>query len=156
MTALLPPIFLWLLALGFLVLGYRFPDGSATVPVLVGWLMLVLTTLDIATRLPGGFGRSMARVLNPAMPHHEAPSRERRVRQIVAIAGLVVFVVALLLVGILPASAVFMLIALCGGARVRWWVGLAGAVAMALLIWAVFHSLLGLELFPGLLFDGDW
>jgi len=156
MTALLPPLVLWLLALGFLVLGYGFPGGSATVPVLVGWLMLVLTTLDIATRLPGSLGRAVARVLNPAMAHHEAPSRERRTRQMIAIFGLIAFVAALVLIGILPASAIFMLTALCAGARVRWWVGLAGAAVMAVLIWAVFHSLLGLELFPGLLFDGDW
>jgi hypothetical protein len=49
-----------------------------------------------------------------------------------------------------------MLIALRFGARKSWLFSLVGAAGMVLLVWAVFARLLGLDIFPGVLFDGDW
>jgi hypothetical protein len=49
-----------------------------------------------------------------------------------------------------------MLLALRFGAGRGWLFSLVGAAGMMLLVWAVFARLLGLEIFPGLLFDGEW
>jgi hypothetical protein len=69
---------------------------------------------------------------------------------------MLVYLAAMLLVGVLPTVPVFMLVALRFGAGRGWLVSVVGAAGMVLLVWAVFARLLGLEIFPGLLFDGDW
>jgi hypothetical protein len=154
----LPPAVLWLLSVAFLVGAYGFNPASAAMPILIGWVMVVLTALDLVTRMRGRLGDLLARALNPSSLSevHEPASPGRAVRQLVVVATLLVYLAAMVLVGVLPTVPVFMLLALRFGARRGWLFSLVGAAVMLLLVWAVFARLLGLEIFPGLLFDGDW
>jgi hypothetical protein len=127
-------------------------------PILIGWAMLILTALDLATRLRTPLGDAIARALNPSslVETPETPIPRRTLRQIIGVAALVLFVTAMVLIGVLPSVPVFTLIALRFGAGKTWLFSLIGAVSMVLLVWVVFARLLGLDIFPGLLFDGDW
>jgi len=148
-----PPALLFLLALGFLIIAYGFDAASGQVPRLIGWSMVVLTGLDLASRSGGSYGRAFARWVNP-----EAKSRAAVQpaigRQIVAVAGIVGFVTLLILVGILPSVPAFVLAATRFGGRRSWIVSLSAAAGATALIWALFSALLRLALFPGLLFGG--
>jgi len=154
----LPPALLFLLSAGFLITAYSFNPSSAAMPILIGWAMLILTALDLATRLRTPLGDAIARALNPSslVETPETPIPRRTLRQSIAVAALVLFVTAMVLIGVLPSVPVFTLIALRFGAGKTWLFSLIGAVSMVVLVWVVFARLLGLDIFPGLLFDGDW
>ena len=153
-----PPAVLLLVSIGFLAMAYGFNADSAAMPLLIGWAMIVLTALDLVTRMRVPLGDALTRALNPSSlaASHEPPTPSRTLRQATAIGALVVFVAAMLLVGVLPCVPVFTLVALRFGAGKSWLFSVVGALGMLLLIWAVFAKLLGLDIFPGLLFDGDW
>jgi hypothetical protein len=153
----LPPLLLFVLAAAFLWQAGSFNPASREVPQLVGWVMLVLTALDFVTRLPTKFGIVVARMLNPsALSHFQgAVSPDRTRRQLVAVVALVVLTLAMLAFGILPCLPIFAFPALRFGARCGWLGSAAGAVLLTLGIWALFAKLLGLELYPGMLFDPD-
>jgi hypothetical protein len=154
----LPPAVLCLVSVGFLVTAYGFNAASGAMPVLIGWTMVILTSLDLLTRLRVPVGVMLARALNPSSltETHQAAVPFQAMRQLVAVATILLYLLSMLLVGVLPTVPVFMLVALRFGARRSWLFSLVGAVVMILLVWAVFARLLGLAIFPGLLFDGDW
>jgi hypothetical protein len=154
----LPPAILCLLSVGFLVAGYGFNAASGAMPILIGWAMVVLTSLDLITRLRVKAGDLLARALNPSSLDrtNEPAVPQQAVRQLVVVAGLLVYLAAMVLVGVLPTVPVFMLVALRFGAGRGWLFSLVGAAGMVVLVWAVFARLLGLAIFPGLLFDGEW
>ena len=154
----LPPLLLGVVSVGFLVIGYGFSADSGAMPILIGWAMIVLTGLDLLTRLRTPLGDALARALNPSALTETAEPRQpfRTVRQLVAVGAVLLFVAAMVLVGVLASVPVFMLVALRFGAGKSWLFSVVGAAVMLLLVWAVFARLLGLDIFPGLLFDGDW
>lgn len=156
--SLLPPATLWLVSAAYLVIAYGFPPEARMVPVLIGWAMLVLSGLDLASRLPVPFAGTLARALNPSLLQPELPdiSAARGGRQVVAILAVLALSLGLLLLGVLIAVPLFVLPALRFGAERRWGTSILGAAGMALLMWAVFAKLLGLDLYPGLLFHGGW
>jgi hypothetical protein len=143
------PGVVWLLALGFLLQAHTFSAAAAAVPLLIGWTTLALTSIDLITRMRQRPPESAA----------EVPGTDARVpatRVVVAISGVVLLVAGMTLVGILPTVPVFILIALrWGGGR-----GLTTSVVTALiltgLLWSTFGALMRLDLYPGLLFGGDW
>lgn len=156
--SLLPPAVMWLLSAGYLAMAYGFPPEARMVPVLIGWSMLVLSALDLLSRLSIPAGRLVARALNPSLLQEPLPdsSAGQWPRQTVAVVAVVVLALGLLLLGVMIAVPLFMLPAMRFGAGRKWWSSLLGAAAMALLMWAVFARLLGLDLYPGLLFHGGW
>jgi len=148
------PLVLLALAIGFIVMAQRFGAASRAMPQLVGGTMVIFCLLDALSRTNTELGRRLSRWVNPAVSAVSvAPPRHR---QRVALAGLTALVVAMILVGVLPAVAAFGLLALRYRAGRSWLMGatLGGAVALA--IWLLFGLLLALPLFPGLLFGGVW
>jgi hypothetical protein len=154
----LPPAALCLLSVGFLVTAYGFNAASGAMPVLIGWTMVILTALDLITRVRAPVGDMLARALNPSSLNgtHEPAAPFLAMRRLVAVASILVYLASMVLVGVLPTVPVFMIVALRFGAGRGWLFSLVGAAGMVLLVWAVFARLLGLAIFPGLLFDGDW
>lgn len=153
----LPPLVLLLLSLGFVIVGFSYNAASRSVPELIGGAMLVLTTLDVVSRSPTRLGRLLVRWLNPAglSEGHETSPQLRR-RQAVAMAGMVGFGSAIVWLGVLVSVPVFALVALRFGARRGIGFSLLVAAVTTLAIWALFTPLLGLQLWPGILFGGEW
>ena len=153
----LQPACLLLLALGFLAGAYGFPPESRFVPVLIGWAMSAFCIADVASRSPGPVGRALTRWLDPAALRTAAEERPHpRSRQAIAVGGSAGFVAVLLLAGVLVAVPLFIAVAIRWGAGRGWLASLVAAAAVTLLIWTLFVQLLQLELFPGLLFGGQW
>jgi hypothetical protein len=151
------PALVWLLALAFLLLASSFSPMSREVPVLVSWLTLVLSSVDLFSRTRVPAAQAMARWLNPGVRPKEATGKPgSTARLLMAIGGVVGFVAALVLVGVLYAVPAFLFVALRWGGRCRLGVSVIIAVLVTGLIWGLFAGLLQLDLFPGLLFGGDW
>lgn len=149
------PALIWLLALGFLLLAFSFSPLSREVPVLVGWLTLGLTTVDLFSRTRTPVAEALVRLLNPDVraPEGKAASRPRLA---MAVGGIVGFVAALVLFGVLAAVPVFLFAALFWGGKRRLATSAIMVALVTAFIWGLFAGLLRLELFPGLLFGGDW
>jgi hypothetical protein len=140
------PCLIWLLALGFLIEAHGFSAASGAVPLLIGWSTLVLTSIDV-----------FLRVRSPADPG--AADTEKKVaaaRVAVAVAGVVLVVAGMTLVGILRTVPVFVFSALRWGGGRNLTTSLVVALVLTGLIWGTFGGLMRLELYPGLLFGGDW
>ena len=141
------PSVVWLLALGFLIGAQSFSPAARAVPRLFGWTTLVLASIDVFSRM------------RPRSPDTAAANTEARVppaRVAVAVGGIVLLVAGMTLVGILPTVPVFILIALRWGGGRSLTMSLLVAVLLTGLLWGTFGGLLRLELYPGLLFGGDW
>ena len=153
-----PPALFFVLALGFTAMTGQFSQAARAVPRLIGITMLVLCGLDLLSRLGTPTGRLIARWLNPAGLEEGPPTPDARLarRQTAATVAVIAFVATLVICGILPAVALFTLLAPRFGGRLGWPRSLAIAAAMTALIWLLFAQILGLKLFPGLLFGGTW
>ena len=150
-----PPIAVLVFTCVFLMLTLQLPVAARSAPLMTAWITLFLAVIDIITRLRNPAGHLLMRMLNPAgvLEGGELPTRQEVRLTLQAIGLMALLVVGLLLIGVLPASAMFLVGALMfGGAGRRLAIGLA--VVFTLLLWAVFAVLLHLTPFPGLLFGG--
>lgn len=141
------PGVVWLLALGFLIEAQSFSPAARAVPRLFGWTTLVLASIDVISRM---------RLRSPDTAAVNTEARVPPARAAVAVGGIVLLVSGMTLVGILPTVPVFILIALRWGGGRSLATSLLVAVVLTGLLWGTFGRLLRLELYPGLLFGGDW
>jgi hypothetical protein len=138
----MPALTMIALAIGFIVEARSFKPAASLMPTLVGWSVLALAALDLATRrLPAAA---------PAHGPEAAPSREGA-----AIVGLLALVAGFFLIGLLPAASLFTMLALRLGAGLRWRGAFAAGLLLGAMLWLVFGALLGLDLPAGFLIDGD-
>jgi hypothetical protein len=152
----LPAIGLLLLTIGYLATAYNYAPDARAVPAGVAWVMLVLVILDLVSRTRTSVGATLMRWLNPAgdaaaMKEHK---RYPALKQIGAVMWIAAFAAAMLLVGILYAVPlyVFASVYFRGGRSVI--VALAVAAGATVMIWVLFVAVLGLQLYPGMLFGG--
>jgi Tripartite tricarboxylate transporter TctB family len=145
------------IAVVYLGAASQYPPEARAAPLLIGWAVLGLALLDIASRTGTGLGRVLSGWLNPvtARPRH-GPGVEPQPagRQIMAVAWIAGFVAAFALIGAALAIPIYVF------AATRWRGGRPFAVCLLSAactlagIWFLFAWLLRLELYPGLLFGG--
>ena len=141
------PGIVWLLALGFLIEAQGFSPAARAVARLFGWLTLVLTSIDLLSRM---------RLRSPDTAVADTETRVPPARVAVAVSGIVLLVAGMTLVGILPTVPVFILIALRWGGGRSLTTSLLTAVLLTGLLWGTFGGLMRLDLYPGLFFGGEW
>lgn len=139
---------------GIMILWSRnYGEVSRLVPTIVGWAMLVLSIIDILSRLDLPFSKFLrdfwgADFRNREMKHN--PALKAEIGQALWIAGLVT---GMLTIGILPSVPAFVMgyMAFHGGRR---WIEciVAGAIVFGF-VFVVFEVLLNYELYRGVLFD---
>jgi hypothetical protein len=148
----------WLVAAIFLLLSYSFSAVSREVPALICWATLVLTSLDLVSRLQLPAGQALNRLLNPGLRGKDAteakPTSSSRLA--IAIAAIIVLATGLVLFGVLYVVPVFLFVALYWGGKCRLVASALLAAVVTAFIWGLFTGLLRLELYPGLLLGGDW
>ncbi len=66
MRTVLVPGVIWLVTAAFIIAAYRLGPVARAMPLLVGWITLVLVTLDIVARTDTAAGRALTSALNPA------------------------------------------------------------------------------------------
>src|SRR4029077_20830565 len=136
--------------------AYNSRPGARAGPAGVAWVMLVLVILDLVSRTRTKAGTVLMHWLNPAgdadkmLEHKRYPA----LKQIGAVLWVAGFAAAMVLIGILYAVPLYVFASLYfrGGRPLILAVAVsAGATAM---IWTLFVAVLGLQLYPGMLFGG--
>ena len=155
-TDYLPAFGLLLITIGYLATAYNYEPDARAVPAGVAWVMLVLVILDLVSRTRTPLGIMLMRRLNPAgdaeaMKEHKRYPALKQIGAVLWIAG---FAAGMLFIGILYAVPLYVFASLYfrGGRPLILALAVsAGATAM---IWTLFVAVLGLELYPGMLFSG--
>jgi hypothetical protein len=152
----LPALGLLLLTIGYLATAYGYAPEARAVPAGVAWVMLALVILDLVSRTRTPLGLTLMHWLNPAgdpeaMKDHKHYAVLKQVGAVLWIGG---FAIGMLLIGILYAVPLYVFASLYfrGGRPLIVAAAVsAGATAM---IWTLFVAVLGLQLYPGMLFGG--
>jgi len=152
----LPALGLLLLTIGYLATAYGYSPDARAVPSGVAWVMLVLVILDLISRTRTSIGTTLMHWLNPAGDPEAMKDHKRYpvLRQVGAVLWIGAFAAAMLFIGILYAVPLYVFASLYfrGGRPLIVAAAVsAGATAM---IWTLFVAVLGLQLYPGMLFGG--
>jgi len=152
----LVPAVLWLLAVGFLVVAEQYDRQSRAMPLLIGRAMVLLATLDILSRSPTKLGHALLKWLNPSALTMEGPADTDRDqwKALGYILGVVAFVCGLIWLGMFVAVPVFVFVSVTAIGRRSLSQAVIATVAVSVFVWILFSLVLGLSLFPGLLFGG--
>ena len=152
----LPALGLLILTIGYLATAYGYPPDARAVPAGVAWVMLALVILDLVSRTRTPLGNTLMHWLNPAGDPEAMKDHKRYpvLKQVGAALWVGGFATAMLLIGILYAVPLYVFASLYfrGGRSLILAAAVsAGATAM---IWTLFVAVLGLQLYPGMLFGG--
>lgn len=141
----------------YLGTAYQYSPEARATPLLIGWTVVALAGLDIASRTQTRLGRALAGWLNPgARPRHGAGHAEYPVsRQIMAMVWIAGFLAGFALIGATYAIPLYIFAATRWRGGRPYWVCLVSAACTLAGIWFLFGWLLRLELYPGLLFGGS-
>jgi len=152
----LPALGLLLLTIGYLVTAYGYAPDARAVPAGVAWVMLGLVILDLVSRTRTPLGTTLMHWLNPAgdpeaMKDHKRYPVLKQVGAVLWIAG---FAAAMLLIGILYAVPLYVFASLYFRGQRPLIVAVAVSAGAIAMIWTLFVAVLGLQLYPGMLFGG--
>jgi hypothetical protein len=142
----------------YLGAAYQYSPEARATPLLIGWTVMALAGLDIASRTQTPVGRTLAGWLNPVTkrPRHSAAHGEYPiVKQIMAIVWIAGFLAGFALIGATYAIPLYVFAATRWRGGRSYVVCLVSATATLAGIWFLFGWLLRLELYPGLLFGGS-
>ncbi len=145
-------------AAAYLGAAYQYSPEARATPLLIGWTVVALAGLDIASRTQTRVGRTLAGWLNPVTtrPRHGAGHGQYPiVKQIMAIVWIAGFLAAFALIGAAYAIPLYVFAATRRRGGRPYAVCLISAAATLAGIWFLFGWLLHLELYPGLLFSGS-
>jgi hypothetical protein len=140
-------VVLALFAASYLLTAYMTLDAaSRRVPALAAGTTLLLLALEWLLKM----GR--ARTGQGERPHARLVSVSPGASERAVLLGVVALLAGIYLLGFLVTLPVYLLaaVALLGGRS--WWVGSVTALATTFALWVVFERVLGLRLFPGILF----
>jgi hypothetical protein len=146
-----PALGLLMITVAYLMVAYQYSPASRAFPVMVAWLMIVLLALDLVSRTPTKFGRTVTRWLNPASA---AETIHINRQDLIAILWVACFVTALVLIGVRYAVLLFVFASVRWRGKRSYALSLVLAVSTTLFIWLLFTRLLRIELYPGVLLGG--
>jgi hypothetical protein len=142
----------------YLGAAYRYSPEARATPLLIGWTVVALAGLDIASRTQTRVGRTLAGWLNPVttrLRHGAGPVDYPIGKQIMAIVWIAGFLAGFALIGATYAIPLYVFAATRWRGGRRYVVCLISAACTLAGIWFLFGWLLRLELYPGLLFGGS-
>jgi hypothetical protein len=146
-----PALGLLIITVAYLIVAYQYSPASRAFPVMVAWLMIVLLALDLVSRTPTKFGRTVTRWLNPASAAETIHINRQDLVAVLWVAG---FVTALVLIGVLYAVLLFVFASARWRGKRSYTLSFVLAVSTTLFVWLLFTWLLRIELYPGLLSGG--
>ena len=149
-----PPLTLLVIGIIYLATGYGYSPEARAFPVTVAWAAIALAGLDLASRTKTPLGEALLRTLNPAAAPEKMEHLPRYpvFKQVAAIAWVLGFVAAMVLVGILAAAPVYVFASMYFRGKLPLWLCAGVAAAVAIFIWFLFERVLMLELYRGILF----
>lgn len=137
----------------FVAWSYQYSPQSRFVPLVVGYSMLALALLDIASRTRTRLGHYVrvgagADFTNPEL-QHTPPVR----RELVQAGWIVGCVASMMIIGILPSVPLYVLASLRLNGRRPWKEAVIAAAAAGLFTYLVFEVFLSYELYRGVFVD---
>ncbi|TAK47221.1 MAG: hypothetical protein EPO23_12315 [Xanthobacteraceae bacterium] len=147
------PLVALALALTFLALSYQLGETSRGMPLLFIYSNLAFVLLDILVRTDCVLGRVLKPLVSPGgKPMRIFGAGHKVGRECGAIAWILSFSAAILLLGMLIAIPMFASLYMLLWARFRPTKALLGAAAISAGIWLLFEGVLRVELYRGMLF----
>ena len=151
----LPSLGFLLFTLVYLGLALSYDAAARTLPAGVGWVMLVLTLLDLVSRSKTPAGVAILRVLNPG-GEEMGPARGVEAstsRQLLAIAWIFGFAALLYLIGILAGVFAYVFIFCRFRSDLSYVTSLGVAAFTTFGIWLLFGLALRINFYPGVFFE---
>ncbi len=155
------PLIEYLPALGFLAftiiylgLAYSYEVDARAFPLIVAWVMLVLTLLDLVSRSKTAAGALILRLLNPA-GQEEGPARGVKVppaKQIIAILWIFGFAALLFVIGILYAVPIYAFVSMRFRSKLSFVLSASVAALITLAIYLLFGVALRINFYQGIFF----
>lgn len=153
---LTPPIVMLAFSVVFLGWAYTYGQRAQQMPVLVGWVMVVLCALDVIASSGTRVGNLVRAFFAGTRVDHEVVGGLGTpiARSVVSILWPMAFVGLVALFGFLPVipGYVFLFVVLQGRKSIRQ--GIAAAAMTTGLTYVIFNVALRYEVYPGLLFAG--
>ena len=151
----LPAFVLLILTAVYLATAYNYSADARAVPAGVAWVMVALLILDLVSRTRTPLGAKLMHWLNPAgdAAKAEAGPRYPALKQFSAVLWIAGFVAAMILIGILYAVPLYVFSSLYLRGRRSLLLALGVSATATAMIWLLFVAVLGLELYPGALFN---
>jgi len=157
-----PPLVFLAVTLVFIIAAYGYPPASREVPLLVGYVLLVLIALDILSRTSTSTGELVRRYLNPAsglpgVPKAEGEEGESHPsghKELLAVAWVAAFTAGVMTIGILPSVPAYVASYMIVEGRKSVKFSILIAASIALFLWLSFEMILSIPLYRGLLFEG--
>ncbi|HXJ03062.1 MAG TPA: tripartite tricarboxylate transporter TctB family protein, partial [Micropepsaceae bacterium] len=156
-TDYLPALGLLALTIFYLATAYQYSADARAVPAGVAWVMLILVILDLVSRTRTAVGETLMHWLNPAGDPDKLAERKHytAMKQIGAVLWIAAFAAAMVLIGILYAVPLYVFASLFFRGKRPLLLAIAVAAGATAMIWLLFVAVLGLELYPGMLFSGS-
>jgi hypothetical protein len=155
-TDYMPAMGLLVLTIAYLATAYNYSPDARAVPAGVAWVMLVLVILDLVSRTRTQIGTTLMHWLNPAGDPDKMKEHKRypALKQIGAVLWIAGFAAAMVFIGILYAVPLYVFASLYFRGRRPLLLAAGVSAAATVAIWLLFVAVLGLELYPGMLFGG--
>jgi len=151
-----PPLLMLAFALIFLVWSASYGERERQVPMLIGWSMLILCTLDVIVATETRIGNWVKAFFSGTIVGESAADAVAQplVKTLVAMAWPIAFVGLVAVFGFVAVIPfyVFLFVVFQGRKSVR--LGLIAAACSTAFIYVVFELLLRYEVYRGLLFEG--
>ena len=156
-TDYLPAAGLLVLTIFYLATAYHYSAEARAVPAGVAWVMLALVILDLVSRTRTQLGTTLMHWLNPAGDPSKMADHKRypALKQIGAVLWIAGFAAAMVLIGILYAVPLYVFASLYFRGKRSLILAASVAAAATAMIWLLFVAVLGLELYPGMIFSGS-
>jgi hypothetical protein len=154
---LVVPLLALAIGVGFLIWAHTYSARDALVPILVGWVAIVLTLIDIATQFDTAPGRFLSRIVAAEQViawRAEGDEAAPWSRVLLSMAWVLAYVAAIYVVGFLWVTPVYVFVYMLFHGRKSLLASLAGAVLITLIIWLTFEKAFRYPLYPGILFGG--
>lgn len=154
--SLIPPVLMLAFSTLFLVWSYTYGERAQQMPVLVGWVMVILCALDVVASTGTRVG-DMVRAFFSGTLIGEAVSTaagKPLSRTLIAMLWPMAFVVLVAVFGFMPVIPVyaFLFVVVQGRKSVRQ--GIISAVVTTVFTYVVFELLLRYEVYGGIVFSG--
>jgi hypothetical protein len=156
-TDYLPAAGLLVLTIGYLATAYHYSPDARAVPAGVAWVMLALVILDLVSRTRTAVGTALMHWLNPAGDADKMVDHKRYpvLKQIGAVLWIAGFAAAMVFIGILYAVPLYVFSSLYFRGKRSLILAVGVSAAATAMIWLLFQAVLGLELYPGMIFGGN-
>lgn len=140
---------LWVLGIAYTAIALTYSPEARIVPLLVGFPIVVLTSIDLVSMTQTNIGRAFRRLNAAGAPEKGMEEPEPFSKHLLSIGLVVGFLALFLTIGAIPATAVYIATSMrvLGGYKFIW--STLTGVIVAAASYGIFEALLRIDLYKG-------